>query len=158
MVVAFYQGSSNKKQGSSEKEEDAEAKEETFEQSFVNELVKYGGIKRAVAIKTLEKQSIEDKTMHLTTILQKIKDGALEIDDQENENDNENTVSNVGNCRREETAVMQNFLKRSYIESMCKEYAEEEDTRRQVKAEERKLELASEYEKVMLRLNNMYCR
>jgi hypothetical protein len=47
----------------------------------VNELVKYGGIKRAVAMKTLEKLSIEDKTMHLTTILQKIKDGALEIDD-----------------------------------------------------------------------------
>lgn len=55
MVVAFYQGSSNKKQEAGDKDEDAEAKEETFEQSFVNELVKYGGIKRAVAIKTLEK-------------------------------------------------------------------------------------------------------
>jgi len=157
MVVAFYQGSSNKKQEVGDKEEDAEA-EASFEQSFVNELVKYGGIKRAVAIKTLEKATIEDKTLHLTNILQKIKDGTMEVDDQDGEDDTDNAASNT-NCRTEETALMQNFLKRAYMESMAKEHAETDDSRPPAAAaNEKKLELASEYEKVMMRLNNMYCR
>jgi predicted thioredoxin/glutaredoxin len=52
---------------------------------------------------------------------------------------------------------MQNFIKKSYVDSMAKE-DREDDGGRSAAVKERELELASEYEKVMMRLNNMYCR
>jgi hypothetical protein len=52
---------------------------------------------------------------------------------------------------------MQTVLKRAFLESMAKE-EREEDSSRPADTKEKKLELASEYEKVMQRLNNMYCR
>ena len=61
------------------------------------------------------------------------------------------------NCRTEETAIMQNFIKKSYVDSMAKEDREDDGGRSAV-VKEWELELASEYEKVMMRLNNMYCR
>lgn len=89
MVVDFYQGvSSNKKKEAGDKDDEADAgKEETFDNSFVNELVRFGGIKRAVAMKTIERETCEDKTMYLTEMLNKIKAGTLEIDDEDNEGD-----------------------------------------------------------------------
>jgi hypothetical protein len=66
--VSFYEGGGTKKKKDGEQSADANA-DETFEGTFINELVQYGGIKKSVAqyaCKIKGKSPLADQTMHLT--------------------------------------------------------------------------------------------
>lgn len=55
-----------------------------FEESLVNELVKFGGFNRVVAEKMLSKEgSLEKKTLHFSMILKQIKEGLIDVHELE---------------------------------------------------------------------------
>jgi hypothetical protein len=90
--------------------------------------------------------------------LKKIKEGTLEINEEDGENnegDNPNQELRV--ARREEISSMQSFLKNTFYQTMDGQDGEDRN-HLPTSSAEGNMEIANAYEKVIVHLYNMYCR
>ena len=158
-----------------------------FEESLIQELVKFGGFSRVVAEKIIAKEgSLEEKTLHFSQIVKQIKDGLIDVKELEEQRlaelqkqDEGKSSASSKKKRRNKSRVPQkhfdrpeekgeiltlmrrnvhNYINREDREGGIEDFNDRYAYYQKVNVFAESESLPAEYETILKRLFSMYCR